>query len=259
MRMGSILSGVALAVFVAGAVPAAATVLVVNSYDMPNGDGTANFGTWNYWDRNYTGAGAKTTDGAPLTGGTGKLTDGVIATTGFGGLTGLVPNSNLAGTGLYVGWKYLDPTIAFNLAQPSRVFSIDMYVDYSYIGLVGAPLTITIDGIKYNPTITLLSATDERLSVSFAGGIVGSTFTVQPNAGPFGPDAIAYNAQFPNFPIPGNKEPWMMVSEVQFNGVTVSNAVPELSTWTMMLIGFAALGFAAYRRQKKITAPEVAA
>jgi hypothetical protein len=247
MSVRSLLSVVTLAAFALGIGPAAASVLVVNSYNMPNGDGTAAFGTWNYWDGNYTGSGAITTDGAPLTGGTGKLTDGVIATTGFSGLTGALQNSNLAGTGLYVGWKYLDPVITFNLAQTSRVFSIDLYAQYAYVGLVGPPLTITIDGVTYDPTVTLLSSTDERLSVSFKGGIVGSTFTVQPNAGPFGPDAIAYNLTYPNFPIPGNKEPWMMVSEVQFNGVS---AVPELSTWAMMLIGFAAIGYAAYRRKK---------
>jgi len=44
-----------------------------------------------------------------------------------------------------------------------------------------------------------------------------------------GPDVAAYNLQYPLFPIPaGTNEPWLMASEVQFNGV---NAVPELSTW----------------------------
>ncbi len=253
MRARSLLSGAALAVLIAGMIPAAATVLTVNSYDMPNGDGVASFGSYNYWDGNYSGAGPKGADGTllttPLTGGKGALTDGVISTTGFAGFTGSPPvkNSNASGTGLYVGWKYLDPVITFHLA-PSTVYSIDMYVDYSYIGLVGAPATITIDKITYHPTVTLLSATDERLSVSFAGGVSGSTFTVQPNAGGYGPDAIAYNQTYPNFPITFGKEPWMMVSEVQFNGVT--NAVPELSTWMMMLIGFAAIGYAVRRRQK---------
>ncbi len=33
--------------------------------------------------------------------------------------------------------------------------------------------------------------------------------------------------------------------------VEVSSAVPEPSTWAMMLIGFAGIGFMAYRRQRK--------
>ena len=43
-----------------------------------------------------------------------------------------------------------------------------------------------------------------------------------------------------------NLEPWLMVSEVQF-----LSAVPEPSTWVMMIAGFAGLGFAAYRRKTK--------
>jgi hypothetical protein len=35
------------------------------------------------------------------------------------------------------------------------------------------------------------------------------------------------------------------------DAVSVS-AVPEASTWIMMLIGFAGIGFAAYRRAKKV-------
>jgi PEP-CTERM motif len=41
---------------------------------------------------------------------------------------------------------------------------------------------------------------------------------------------------------------WNDVGSVQR---TVTDAVPEPSTWAMMLIGFAGLGFVAYRRQKK--------
>ena len=33
--------------------------------------------------------------------------------------------------------------------------------------------------------------------------------------------------------------------------VGVQSAVPEASTWTMMILGFAAVGFIAYRRKSK--------
>jgi hypothetical protein len=42
-------------------------------------------------------------------------------------------------------------------------------------------------------------------------------------------------------------EPWIMLSEVQF----ATAAVPEPSTWIMMIAGFAGLGFAAHRRKSK--------
>jgi hypothetical protein len=35
-------------------------------------------------------------------------------------------------------------------------------------------------------------------------------------------------------------------------GFAVVSSVPELSTWAMMLIGFAGIGFMAYRRQRKV-------
>jgi hypothetical protein len=244
MRASSILFGASLAVFIAGTIPAAADVILpVSSYDMPNGNGQAVMGTYNYWDGTYSGSGAKTTDGAPLSGGTGALTDGNIATLGYGSV------SNNFGTGQYVGWKYTDPQITFRLTNLSKVDSISFFVDNSYVGLVGAPATITVDGTTYTPIVShpFGSGPAEELIVAFAQPITASVFNVQLNAGPFGPDAIAYNQQFPNFPIPGNKEPWMMLSEVQFNGVS---AVPEPSTWVLMLIGFAAIGYAARRRKK---------
>jgi PEP-CTERM motif len=43
-----------------------------------------------------------------------------------------------------------------------------------------------------------------------------------------------------------NLEPWLMVSEVSF-----LSAVPEPSTWVMMIAGFAGLGLAADRRKTK--------
>ena len=40
-------------------------------------------------------------------------------------------------------------------------------------------------------------------------------------------------------------------SSVSF--VQVSGAIPELSTWAMMLLGFAGLGYAGYRKAKRAT------
>jgi hypothetical protein len=273
MRVGSILSGAVLAVVVAGTIPARADVLLpVLSYSMPNGNGQAVFGSWNYWDGNYSGSGIKTgtgADNAPLSGGTGALTDGIISTTGFDGthIVGgkSVPNSNTDGTGLYVGWKFLNPVITFNLKGTPTVDSINLFVDYQGApdnSLVGAPVTITIDGTTYVPTVKVLSLTDEELSVSFKGGITATTFSVQPNAGGILSDVTNYENKYgPNSiidPRTGKAttvEPWMMVSEVQFDGVT--NAVPEPSTWAMMLVGFATLGYAAFRRKRAIVLARV--
>ena len=37
-------------------------------------------------------------------------------------------------------------------------------------------------------------------------------------------------------------------------GVALSNTVPEPSTWAMMLLGFAGLGYAGYRRVRPVSA-----
>ena len=85
---------------------------------------------------------------------------------------------------------------------------------------------ITIDGTTYTPTATPISASAEELTVAGLS-LKGSTINVQPNAG---------------------SEPWIFVSEAQF----FSSAVPEPSTWAMMLLGFAGLGFAGYRKAKAV-------
>jgi hypothetical protein len=46
--------------------------------------------------------------------------------------------------------------------------------------------------------------------------------------------------------------PNLHYSDYQFYAVNfeIANAVPEPSTWAMMILGFAGVGFMAYRRQK---------
>ena len=217
MRTLAIVAGALVAI---GASAASAGQLTVTSYDMNNGCGNSCGGTYNYWDGNYNGTGSANVSNAPLSGGTGALTDGVIATDAWYNV------SNELGTGQYVGWQtgyYGNPLITFHLAGAPRVSSVNLYVDNSNVGGVGAPSSITIDGTTYAPTVTSISAYAEELTVSGLS-LTGSTITVQPNVG---------------------SEPWIFVSEAQF-----FSTVPETSTWAMLLLGFAGLGFAGYRRAK---------
>ena len=87
---------------------------------------------------------------------------------------------------------------------------------------------------------------------------MGDTFTLTLERGPLLHDGIFYNNFYngnpphigdPQFYLNAgqpNLEPWLMVSEVSF-----LSAVPEPSTWVMMIAGFAGLGFVAYRRKTK--------
>jgi PEP-CTERM motif len=49
-----------------------------------------------------------------------------------------------------------------------------------------------------------------------------------------------------------------LIDGVSFQGPAVTSAVPEPSTWAMMILGFCGVGFMAYRRKQNGFAPSVA-
>jgi hypothetical protein len=210
-----------LAALAAGATAANSAPLAVSSYDMPNGDGQAHGGTYNYWDGAYGGSGNVTLDGLSggvLQGGTGALTDGKIATQAWNA----VSNSN--GTGAYVGWLQ-SPTITFHFANPVTIGGIKLYVDDSNIGGVTAPSAVVVDGTTFD---------NSGYPLYFPG-----------------PQTITLD----NLDIVGNSvsvtlvDPtsWVFLSEIQFFAPT--SAVPENGNLAMMLGGLGLLGWTARRRR----------
>jgi hypothetical protein len=198
-----------------------AGVLAVSSYDMPNGAGQASGAGpagFNYWDGTYNGTGNVHQDSAPLSGGVGALTDGIISTQPFFNV------ENAAGTGPYVGWV-VNPTIDFHLVGTPTISSVLIFVDNSEAD-VGTPSGVAINGTLLPFTITNIGATAQELAISglnLIGGDVTVTLYKSTN--------------------------WVFASEIQFLGVP--SGVPETSTWAMMLIGFAGLGFAFRRSRRK--------
>jgi hypothetical protein len=204
-------------------VPARADLLTVTSYDMPNGYGQDSGGSYNYWDGNYTGSGNKTVDGAALSGGVGALTDGIVTSQPWNNV------SNLSGTGPFVGWRFIDPTITFHLASVSSYQQVAVHVDNSFVGGVSAPESITVsDGVN-SGTFAVATGTPSSpfwayLNVSSLG-LSGSTIYVTLTRG----------------------NEWVFSDEIQFSGV----AVPEPSSLVIVgCSGVVGLGLVLRRARK---------
>jgi PEP-CTERM motif len=96
------------------------------------------------------------------------------------------------------------------------VNEVKLFVDNSHVGGVAAPVSVVIDGTTYfNP----LSATPSAPEIIDITGLhlTGDSVTVTLN----------------------NPNSWVFMSEAQF-----ITGAPEPSTWALMLLGFAGLGFA---------------
>ena len=190
---------------------------------------------------------------------------------------------------MFVGMQ--DPNIIFNLPAGQTVSSIALYVAaYNPLlgnanGLVAAPASVqlTINGVPIGVTYSLASINDNTAMITLTGfGLISSSSQFgltllrgalqqdginyyndhvkgngpggtcvdfcDPNSGPFssGYRQEAALGQTGELALNSGKQPWIMVSEVDFNA-----AVPEPSTWIMMIAGFAGLGFMAYRRKAK--------
>jgi hypothetical protein len=189
------------------------------SYEMPNGYGQANGGSYNYWDKNYTGAGNTSTDGAYLSGGLGDLTDGVTTNLNWYNI------ENGAGTGPYVGWLDINPTIIFHFASTVNISSITIHADDSFgAGGVSLPLSVAFNGGS------AINVIDPNSSSSLPKDLIFSNLSLTGNQ-----VSITLNR--------GNR--WVFVDEISFNAAPV----PEPETYAMMLAGLGVMVSATRRRK----------
>lgn len=198
---------------------AMASPILPTSYDMPNGDGVASGGSFNYWDLSYTGTGNTSLDTSPLAGGLGDLTDGIIASGNWSDV------ENVAGTGPYVGWRAGlngNPQITFHFDPGSTIETVTVYVDDSNgNGGVDLPDSVIINGVTFDVDQFLAGA--EPKSFTFTDlGFVGDTITI---------DLIASSQ-------------WVFASEITFD----SQPVPE--PLTLAVLGAGVLGMARRRKLK---------
>lgn len=193
------------------------------SYDMRNGDGQASSGSYNYWDKAYTGSGATTTDAAPLSGGLGDLTDGYVESQNWFNV------ENSAGTGPYVGWRQINgvPVIKFNFGGSYAFGTLTLHLDDSN-GAGGVDLPASAD-VKIGSWVNNFligpqaGAEPKAITLNLAGN-VGSQVEVTLN----------YANQ------------WIFLSEVTFDGRQA--AVPEPSTLALGAAGLAVVALLRRRR-----------
>ena len=181
------------------------------SYDMLNGEG----GFFRYWDLNYTGSGSTNTSLAPLSGGLGDLTDGIIATDNWFNV------ENLAGTGPYVAWQEINPTITFNFDKLVNIDSVTIWVDDANgFGSVATPSSaeISMGGIAQN--FNIVDPVDSApIEVTFSDLNLSGTSL----------DLTLFEGD----------QTWIFLSEVAFEGSPVSTPEPSilLGLGTLALAG----------------------
>ena len=200
----------------------ASTLITVSSYDMPNGDGTAAGGDFNYWDAGYSNciAGNCTTDGIDgsyLSGGKGKLTDGVIPSSSFFAGDGI---------GAYVGWLE-NPTITFHFGAPQTINEIKLFVDNSFVSGVAAPSSVVINGTSYSDPSW--GSVDSPQTFDITGLALNSS-TI----------ALTLNRST------ASSIYWVFLSEAQFFGPSSTTPLP--AALPLMLTGLVGFGVLAYRR-----------
>ena len=119
-------------------------------------------------------------------------------------------------------------------------------------------VTLNIGGVAQSvvPTFSAFSSVVEKVTFTFDTPIsydASTDFQFQLIRGGLLADSLYYHSLYPGDTVFNansydiNKQAWIMLSEVEFTA-----AVPEASTWIMMILGFAALGFAAYRRNARL-------
>lgn len=179
-----------------------AAIISPASYDLTNGQ----TGAFSYLDGTYAPSDSSDVPLYPLTGGKGELTDGVAPAT---------PWQETPGP--YVGWLTIDPSIRFHFDQLTQVNSVTLFLsDTLGSGGVNAPTSVTVANETTSVTQAITNPDGNTVFSVTVGDLAmtGESIDVSLERG----------------------EGWLMLSEVQIDGVLVPEPLGAAS-WLLALIG----------------------
>jgi len=153
-------------------------------------------------------------------------------------------------TGSVSGTLQIDATLT---ATPGQYTLNSISGQVSDSAIAGGPFTLTgllslyagADNLFFYPTQPYVSF--GGISFTTVGG--GDFNLGLGGSGPFG---YLFNASALN--PSGNAQVNTLAGSTSLSEFTVTEAVPEPSTWAMMILGFAGIGYMTYRRRKQSTA-----
>lgn len=154
-------------------------------------------------------------------------------------------------TGSVSGTLQIDATLT---ATPGQYTLNSISGQVSDSAIAGGPFTLTglfssyagADNFFFYPTQPYVSY--GGLSFTTVGG--GDFNLGLGGSGPFG--GYLFNASLLN--LSGNAQANTLAGSTSLSEFTVTEAVPEPSTWAMMILGFVGVGYMTYRRRKQSTA-----
>jgi hypothetical protein len=135
-----------------------------------------------------------------------------------------------------------DDTTGIALGTPIVFFPLDIvYGSGDGPEAIDLSKTWTVGGTTYSETlneVTISRSPANSITLSFTGEVTGGAFVDSPAT-------LILNANQARGPGVGH------AVSVAFTNAAETGAVPEASTWAMMLLGFAGIGFAVTRRSAK--------
>jgi hypothetical protein len=166
---------------------------------------------------------------------------------------------DLTGNGSgFLGGFFTDAPFDFHLVGPtSGGAAVDLTI--ATLTVNGSTVSFTNPtqiGLSFSPDLAFFRQTGgpDLIQLTFSGP---DFLALQNTNGPFSftsTDQLA-TSDFHGISTSGGELGFTaLTSHVVLAGTDVQSGVPELSTWAMMLIGFAGIGFVAHRRKRKTLA-----